>query len=297
MPADRQDEPEVLTAAAMESAVVRGKTVEPAALCHTADSRHCMRLRDSVTILSLACGTLLGSQQAGVLRVQLFDSLTGFKVRGWVKVEGPESITFRTDSSGTRTLQLRPGAYREVFCASGYKPLKSHTTVASNSSSKGGVMLDPVAPPKEESPESIHTYVRPGFTLLHGYIQDNDSDEPLPGAILRVGKAEAKTDAKGHFYLSVPAPKPDTPDGFGTVTLICEKSGYKTDITPNLFISDEDVGPIRRALNKGTRQIFHGAKVEEGHGASIGQDPSSEPSKTSISPELLKWLGMPATEA
>src|SRR4051812_42639058 len=76
-------------------------------LCHTADTRHCMPLRDSVTILSLACGTLLGSEQAGVLRVQLFDSLTGFKVRGWVKVEGPESITFRTDSSGTRTLQLR----------------------------------------------------------------------------------------------------------------------------------------------------------------------------------------------
>jgi hypothetical protein len=256
-----------------------------------------MRLITPITILSLASAASLASETAGTLTLQLFDSLTGFHVSGWVKIEGPEPKTVGTTSSGSLAVSLRPGAYREVFCASGYKPLKSHTLVQPNSSSKVGVMLDPVAPPKEESPEAIHTHLRPGFTLLHGYVQDSDSDDPISGVILRVEKAEAQTDARGHFYLSVPTPKPDSPGGLRTGTLICEKPGFKTDITSDFPILDEDVGPIRRGLEKGTGQIVHRDEVEQGRGAGIGLKPGTEPSGTSISPELLKWLGTPATES
>lgn len=158
-------------------------------------------------------------------------------------------------------------------------------------------MLDPVAPPREERPEAIHTHVRPGFTLLHGYVQDDDSSDPLPGATLRVGKAEATTDAKGHFYLSVPTPKSDTAGGVGTALLMCKKSGYKSDINPNFVIVDEDVGPIRLFLRKGSGKIVHDNKAEQPRGSSIGVDPDNGPSGTRISPELLKWLGTPPTDA
>lgn len=254
-----------------------------------------MRLINPITILLLASGSSFAVDNSGTLSLQLFDSLTGLHVSGLMKIEGPESTIVRTTTSGSLTVQLRPGAYREVFCASGYKPLKGHTTVQLKFSTKFTVMLDPVAPPNEESPEAIQGHVRPGFTLLHGYVQDNDFNNPIAGAILRVGKAEAKTDVKGHFYLAVPTPKPNAPYLIGTGTLICEKSGYKTDITPDLGILDEEMGPIRRGLDKGTGQVVHGEGRGQGHGTGIGQD-SSEPSESSLSPELLKWLGTPATD-
>jgi hypothetical protein len=62
-------------------------------------------------------------------------------------------------------------------------------------------MLDPLSPPEEESPGAIEAKFRPGFTLLHGYVEDDNSGKPLPEATVRVvnGGEQTQTDSKGHF--------------------------------------------------------------------------------------------------
>lgn len=141
--------------------------------------------------------------------------------------------------------------------------------------------------------------VRPGFTLLHGYVEDGNSGKPLPGATVRVapGGAEAKSDAKGHFYLSVPTPEPENPGGMGVDTLICEKTG-QTDVTQNVGIVGEAMGPAGCALEKGSGQIIHDDthKPMEDQGTGVGEEPQSARSgETSLSPELQNWLGNPGT--
>ena len=161
-------------------------------------------------------------------------------------------------------------------------------------------MVDPVAPPEEETAEAIAARVRPGFTLLHGYVEDDDSGNPLPGATVRVanGNAKAESDSKGHYYLSVATPKPESPRGMGTDTLICEKSGYKTEIRQNIGITDDDMGPVIWGLEKGSGQIIPDMS-QHAMGTGLGEEPrqSARPGATSISRELLEWLSRPVTES
>jgi hypothetical protein len=56
-------------------------------------------------------------------------------------------------------------------------------------------------------------------TQITGVVQDRQSNDPIPGATIKVGSASTKTDANGSFSLSV-AP--------GNVTVTITAPGYQT---------------------------------------------------------------------
>lgn len=258
-----------------------------------------MSVRERLSVpLLIAFAASLASAASGTLSLHVRDGITGYNVQASVKLEGPESLTLQTDDSGSLTLSLPAGVYREEVSAPGYKVLRSHTKIRAGSNSPETFMLDPLSPPEEESREAIEARLRQGFTLLHGYVENDNSGNPLPEATVRVvnGGEQTQTDSKGHFYLSVPTPEPENPGGMGTDTLICEKTGYKTDIRQNFGIVGEAMGPVGCALEKGTGQIIHDATHKLMRGQSTGgEEPqSARPGGPGLSPELQKWLGSPA---
>lgn len=114
--------------------------------------------------------------------------------------------------------------------------------------------MDPLVVPPEESSSVLDPLIRPGRTLLHGYVVDTDTGRPLVGVTVRFIHAgvQAHTDAKGHFVLSVPTPPAEVPDGLGTDTLVYKKTGYKTIEIRNFGLAPEEMGGSGVEMEKGT---------------------------------------------
>ncbi len=60
-----------------------------------------------------------------------------------------------------------------------------------------------------------------------------------------------RTDANGHFLLSVLTPSPEIPGGIGTDTLVYKKTGYQTIRIRNFGIASEDIGGTGIEMEKG----------------------------------------------
>jgi hypothetical protein len=108
-------------------------------------------------------------------------------------------------------------------------------------------LLVPEKPPKEEQPEALAVRRRPGYSLLHGYAVDVQTGEPVAGTRVRVVKARAETltDARGHYWLSVPMSGSSQPELPRSDTVITEKNGYETIILNKFSLTTEDMqGPI-----------------------------------------------------
>jgi hypothetical protein len=123
-------------------------------------------------------------------------------------------------------------------------------------------------------PEVIEPKLRPGYTLLHEYVVDAATAEPIAGARVRLIEAgiETQTDVRGHFWLSVRTPRPPTPGGMGTDTLVFEKPGYKTITVSNFGITDEEMGGVAVEMERGSGRVERDAthklleKQPEGRG-------------------------------
>jgi Carboxypeptidase regulatory-like domain len=125
-------------------------------------------IRNSVGILSFALFAGLTTHAAtGVLEIRVRDVKTHYSVAATVKLDGPKSVSAKTDDTGSLTLTLPPGEYREEVSAPGYQTMRSHTNVQSGKTSPMGFMLDPLNPPPEE--QALESRIKPGFTLLDGY--------------------------------------------------------------------------------------------------------------------------------
>ena len=240
------------------------------------------------------------SAATGTLRLRVRDVVTDYNVRATIKLEGPESVAVKTDDYGRVTREMPAGNYRVVVSATGYEVRRAHLEIGSGRTLDFTVEMDALKPPEEESPEAINARIRAGYTLLHGYVEDDDSGRPLPAAIVRASNAgaETETDWKGHFYLSIPTPEPHNPYWMGTDTLIVEKAGYKTDIRENFGIAGEAMGPANCGLEKGKGTIKTNAihKLMRKEGADVQEEPQSAgPGRPSLSVELQKWLGSRGT--
>src|SRR5207245_6913743 len=96
-------------------------------------------------------------------------------------------------------------------------------------------MLDPLTPPEEEQPHEIESKLRSGYTLVYGYVADSITGRPLANVRVHLEKAQADamTDARGYFEMSVPSPpaelmKEAPPPGLpGIDNIIFELPGYK----------------------------------------------------------------------
>ena len=169
-------------------------------------------------------------------------------------LQGPQKLSEQTDDEGRASLSLVPGEYRIEVSAPAHKPSRTHYDVRSGGNLPFTILLAPENPPAEERPEVIASEVRPGFTLLHGYVVDANTGRPVAGVKVRFVNAdvETRTDSKGHYQLSVPTPVPANPGGLGTDTLTYEKPGYKSLLVDNFGIAGEEMGGSAIDLEKGT---------------------------------------------
>jgi hypothetical protein len=113
-------------------------------------------IRKPIGVLLFAIFAALATNAAtGVLAIRVRDVQTHYSVIATVKLDGPTSVSAMTDDTGSLTLILQPGEYREEVSAPGYQTMRSHTSVQSDKTSPIGFMLDPVNPPPEEqAPDS-----------------------------------------------------------------------------------------------------------------------------------------------
>lgn len=195
------------------------------------------------------------SASSGYLELHVRSSLSHNPVHATVKGEGPESFTVMTSPDGNSKLELPPGDYRLEISAADYSTLRTHYQVEAGQTTRGGAYLDPETVPEEESTKFLASFLRPGYTLLHGYIVAADSGESLANAEVSIGGVHATTDSKGHFAISFPTPKPPVPDGMGTETLTYQRAGYKTLVIHDFSAATEEMGPVAIDLERGSGTI------------------------------------------
>jgi len=242
------------------------------------------------------CLAAVAFAATGTLELRVRDARTYQPVPATIKGAGPQAFSVTIDASGNRNVDLPPGDYRLEITSPGYKLRRAHYVVTSGVKSPFTIMLDAENPPPEESPEAISERIRPGYTLLHGYVVDAESAKPLSAvkvSFVNAG-ASAETDSKGHFSLSVPTPEPAIPGGFGTDTLTYEKPGYKALVFENFGISGDDMGGPPLGLEKGSGTIKQDATHKLMRKESAEMEEQQRPGPTSRLPsDLYEWLGAP----
>ena len=249
-----------------------------------------------VALITVFLLNSMGAAETGILQLEVRDAVTHYAVQSRISLEGPKQLFAQTDPNGRVHLTLAPGEYRIEVSATGYKALRTHSKVALGRNLPLTIMLDRESPPDEERPDIIAQNVRPGFTLLHGFVVDSDSGKPLSGATVRLVTAgvETQTDSRGHYFLSAPTTEPVIQGTMGTDTLVFEKSGYKSIIFNNFGITGEEMGGSAVDLERGQGVIKRDAKhklMQEPGAAAV--EPQSSPLQTpAISDDLYRWLGV-----
>ncbi len=211
--------------------------------------------------LLVALAAPLMSVATGTMELRVRDSRSHYPVQATIKGDGPKSFSITTDTKGYGKIDLPTGEYRLEISTPGYATLMTHYPVEPGKTTSAGAFLDAQTVPEEESRQALDPLLRPGHTLLHEYVVDAETGEPLSGVKVRLVNAgvETQTDSKGHFLLSVPTPEPENPGGMGTDTLVYEKPGYKTMVFENFGITGEEMGGGALDLEKGTGVIRHDA--------------------------------------
>lgn len=216
-------------------------------------------------VYALAAVTCCNAQSVTV-PVETIDSTTHMAVQATVEFKGPESRSVQTGRDGRASVSLLPGKYQETITAPGYKTATFSSVIHPNASDNGpeGAMLEPVREPEELAAANAQT--RPGYTVVWGYIVD-ENNRPVADAHVRaqgrsVEPTETATDYKGFYVMSVPSP-PETPDPHGspndfnpgTATLTVQKSGYKTQVHTNVLLPDGQSSGLLVKMERGTGTV------------------------------------------
>jgi hypothetical protein len=194
---------------------------------------------------------------SGSMALRVSDSRTSYPVQAVINGEGPKAFSATTDRKGYLKMVLPVGEYHLQISAPGHAVMKTHNVVQQGRVTSFGIMLDSETVPEEESQAVLDSMWRPGCTLLHEYVVDAKTGQPLPGVTVRLVNAgvETKTDSKGHYYLLSPTPKPEFPGSMGTDTLIYKKAGYKTLIFRNSGLVADEMGGGSIGLERGRGAI------------------------------------------
>jgi hypothetical protein len=245
-------------------------------------------------LATLAASNL--SAATGVIDIRVRDVQTHYAVRATISLEGPQSLSLETGDIGRVTRELLPGEYSVEVVAAGYKVHKTHFNIGPGESLSFHIMLDSDNPPDEERPDTVRARLRPGFTLLHGYVVDSESGKPISGVRVRFekGGVETHTDLKGHYWLSVTTPGPAVTGAMGADTLTYEKTGYKTVIFDNFGISGEEMGGNGLELEMGSGIVRHDAThklTRVGHGSGLAEETQTVTPAMSLSSELYGSVG------
>lgn len=254
-----------------------------------------------VVVLFLVCVSSL-SAASGSMALRITDARTHHPIpNALIKGYASESLTTEafkvtTDPAGrAKVVGLPTGEYGLEITAPGFRTMRTDALVEAGKATKAGGQLDTTTEPEEESDAVLKSQYRPGYVLLHEYVSDAETGEPIPGVKVRSlkGKAETTTDANGYFKLSTPVP----PGMYNTETFIYEKPGYKTLILRNLIVvANEDMGGVAIDMERGSgvRDIdaTHKLMQKPPPGPNI-QPQIEDPPPSKRSAKFDQWLNGP----
>jgi len=242
------------------------------------------------------------SPDTGVISFRARDFETGFSVPATFVVQGAEQgryppHTFSSDEFGRLRLPLTAGYYLYEVSAPGYKPLRSYFQIAPAFPQNQDDMLDPISPPEEEQMGMIDSKLRPGYTLIYGYISDSKTGKPLANVSVHVEKAQADatTNERGYFELSVESPRAEMRRGVpfpglaGIDNISISLKGYKKyDIQNTDLVEGETSGwKLDLQRGEGVEQHDYMHKLRR---AAEGIKEPEEPQSAKPGPALPLWL-------
>lgn len=200
--------------------------------------------------------TLTNSAAAkGKLILVIDDSSTHYGVPALVKATGPELFEIYLDETGVLHRMLDPREYTFDASARGYHDRKHiKFTLREGDTTAFSFSLTPLEPPEEE--KLLLSRIRPGFTLISGYILDR-RNRPISGVKVYMERAGTSivTDERGYYWLSVPTPPETAIDVPGTDTLIAEKPGFTTVVYHNIMLAGGDGGGWYIGLYLGSGRV------------------------------------------
>lgn len=189
----------------------------------------------------------------GSIRITARDAETGYGLAASVSVytrssgaddelqQPTEAMigVWQLDRGGGK-IELPEGDYNFKAWVEGYEPMVTHFGIAAGTEFAAVFWMNPLEVAMELRPEVVQSAHLPGHAMLHGYVVDVQSGEPLEGVRVGLQKrtASSLTNARGYFQLQVPS-VPSTgsfrdPDD----QLVAELAGYASYVEEEVYLGD-----------------------------------------------------------
>jgi len=251
----------------------------------------------------------------GTIAFQVVDSATGYAISSaavaWGNIDpsipDPLPNSSRADRFGRVRLNLKPGHYAFEMMARGYRRSRTHFEVTPGMNLKVTDNLDSITPPRELQDGLVDARLRPGFDLVHGFVVDALTRQPIEGVEVYIKKAgtRAVTDARGYYELYAAAAdhsEADKPeDLLKTSTITARAPGYKSYLEKYLVFTSGSYSIVNMLLERGSGEISPGPVARWMLGRE--DSPDEPPAKTepphpetapAIDKRLLEWLSVPS---
>ncbi len=214
------------------------------------------------------CQTPAFAEQKSI-QFRFFDAETGYAVQPdeinihphTVGATGQRIAGAQLQKRGHATLNFERGPHTVAVAASNYRPMAGRVEVDGDFPYAIQFLLDPIAVPKEISPEHVTTLHRKDETVFVGYVADDDG-EPLKNVVVRAEPSgrETLTDARGYFQIYVPL-QTLAEAKISPAKLIFQKNGFKTEERHYLELWSEGDYIYRVSLKRGAGLVA----VDERH--------------------------------
>ncbi len=255
-----------------------------------------------------ASPTLTDSQnqpaaRTGLIEFRMRDFETGYSVPATVSYADLEAgwvnpLTVSTDEYGGVRLELAPATYLFEITAPGFKRLRMYLIIVPGKTQASKVMLSPETPPQELLPNVLNPKLRPGYTLVSGYVVDSITGKPLDNVqvLVRNAGAEARTNERGYYEVSVPSPPPVELEGVqlsGGDDLTFSLPGYKKYLARNLDFPDGQTAGLNLPMERGageTEEDYTHKLKRQGKPGQAPQSAGREFDSPAIDPRILRWL-------
>lgn len=259
-----------------------------------------------VTLLLLR-GNAAAQTSERAVSIRFLDSATGYavqpdEVRARPKGREPEQ---RLDGNaispaGRATLSLNAGRHTLSVAAEKYLPRSGEVDLSGSDGYRINFFLDPVETPREISPEYLMTLHRVNETVFVGYVVDEESGEPISGALVRSEPSgqQARTDARGYFQIHVPVQTLVEAQS-SAAQLSFSSPGYITEDRHYLELWSRGDGVYRIRLNRGvgTTVVDERESRRRSHYPIATRDEAAERDAPSTESPLLDPRGSPTPQA
>lgn len=194
--------------------------------------------------VALTYGPAAGAAEVGFLDLRVRDAITGYAVPAILELDAGKKTDPRTswqlDGSGGMRLQLDAGEKRVRVSSPGYHAIGTQLQIDANAAWPVTIWMDPEQRPDELRPEALAAHRVAGSALLHGWVVDATSGEPLPGAEVSFGGERAQSGLAGYFSFNVPVQSGAGEELPESGDLLVQRPGHRSYVLANTALVEGD---------------------------------------------------------